>query len=116
MKADATFRTNNLKLLLISVVGITSTERSFPDYLSFSRFDNKDTYDFLFDFMNIRVFGDVVPPPRVIVADQRKGLIVSYTEKFPEMQLQHCEWHAAENIRAAITRARYTKCYSPGRI
>jgi MULE transposase domain len=49
MEADATFRTNNLKLLLISVVGITSTERSFPGYLSFSRFDNKDTYDFLFD-------------------------------------------------------------------
>lgn len=25
------------------------------------------------------------------------------------MQLQYCEWHAAENIRAAITRGRYTK-------
>ena len=69
IKADATFRTNNLKLLLISVVGITSTERSFPGCLNFSRFDNKDTYDFLFDFINIRIFGDVVPPPRVIVAD-----------------------------------------------
>jgi MULE transposase domain len=77
--------------------------------LSFSRFDNKDTYDFLFDYMNARVFGDVVPPPRVIVADQEKGFIASYTEKFPKRQLQHCEWHAAENIRAAITRARYTK-------
>jgi hypothetical protein len=69
MEADATFRTNNLKLLLISVVGITSIKRSFPGYLSFSRFDNKDTYDFLFDFMNSRVFGDVVPLSRVIIAD-----------------------------------------------
>jgi hypothetical protein len=109
MEADATFRTNNLKLLLISVVGITSTERSFPGCLSFSRFDNRDTYDFLFDFMNVRVFGDVIPPPRIIVADQGKGLIASYAKKFPGMQLQHCEWHAAENIRAAITRGRYTK-------
>jgi hypothetical protein len=25
------------------------------------------------------------------------------------MQLQHCEWHAAENIRAAITQRRYIK-------
>jgi hypothetical protein len=69
IKADATFRTNNLKLLLISIVGITSTERSFSGYLSFSRFDNKDTYDFLFDIMNTRVFGDVVSPPRVIITD-----------------------------------------------
>jgi hypothetical protein len=69
MEADATFRTNNLKLLLISVVGIIFTERSFPGCLSFSRFDNRDTYDFLFDFINVRVFGDVIPPPRVIVAD-----------------------------------------------
>lgn len=69
IKAGATFRTNNLKLLLISVVDIISTERSFSGCLSFSRFDNKDTYDFLFDYMNARVFGDVVPPPRVIVTD-----------------------------------------------
>jgi hypothetical protein len=69
MEADATFRINNLKLLLISVVGITFTERSFPGCLSFSRFDNKDTYDFLFDFMNAQIFGEVVPLPRVIVAD-----------------------------------------------
>jgi hypothetical protein len=60
IEADATFRTNNLKLLLISVVGIISTERSFPGCLSFSRFDNKDTYDFFFDFMNARVFGEVL--------------------------------------------------------
>jgi hypothetical protein len=52
IKADATFRTNNLKLLLISVVGIISIKRSFPGCLNFSRFDNKDTYDFLFDFIN----------------------------------------------------------------
>jgi hypothetical protein len=69
MEADATFRINNFKLLLISVVGITFTKRSFLGCLSFSRFDNKDIYDFFFDFMNVRVFGDVVPPSRVIVAD-----------------------------------------------
>jgi hypothetical protein len=69
MKADATFRTNNLKLLLISVIGITSIERSFSGCLSFSKFDNKDTYDFLFDFMNSRIFGDVVPLSRVIIAN-----------------------------------------------
>jgi MULE transposase domain len=85
MEANATFRTNNLKLLLISVVGITFTERSFSGYLSFSRFDNKDTYDFLFDFINTRVFGDVVPPSRVIIADQKKGFIASYAEKFPKI-------------------------------
>jgi hypothetical protein len=87
MKADATFRTNNLKLLLISVVGIISTERSFPGCLSFSRFDNRDTYDFLFDFINVRMFSDVIPPPRVIVTDQGKGFIASYAKKFPGMQL-----------------------------
>jgi hypothetical protein len=69
IKADATFRINNFKLLLISVVGIIFTERSFSGCLSFSRFDNRDTYDFLFDFINVRVFGDVIPLSRVIVAD-----------------------------------------------
>lgn len=69
IKADATFRTNNLKLLLISVVGIIFTEKSFSGCLSFSKFDNKDTYDFLFDYINARVFSDVVPLSRVIVAD-----------------------------------------------
>ena len=91
MEIDVTFRTNNLKLLLISVVGIISIERSFPGCLSFSRFDNKDTYDFLFDFINARVFSDVVPLPRVMVADQEKGLIASYTKKLLGIQLQHCE-------------------------
>jgi hypothetical protein len=91
MEANATFRTNNLKLLLISVVGIISTKKSFLGYLSFSKFDNKDTYDFLFDFLNARVFGDVVPPSRVIIADQEKGLIANYAKKFPEIQLQYCE-------------------------
>jgi hypothetical protein len=69
MEANATFRTNNLKLLLISVVGITFTEKFFLSCLSFSRFDNKDTYDFLFDFINARIFGDVVPSFHVIITD-----------------------------------------------
>jgi hypothetical protein len=85
IKADATFRTNNLKLLLISVIGITSTEKSFSGCLNFSKFDNKDMYDFLFDYMNARVFSDIVPLPRVIVADQGKGLIASYAKKFPDI-------------------------------
>jgi hypothetical protein len=87
MKIDATFRTNNLKLLLISVVNITFIKRYFSGCLNFSKFDNRDTYDFLFDFINVRVFGDVILPPRVIVADQGKGLIASYAKKFPGMQL-----------------------------
>jgi len=69
MKANATFCTNNLKLLLISVVDIIFTKRSFSGCLSFSKFDNRDTYDFLFDFINVRVFSNVIPPPRIIVAD-----------------------------------------------
>jgi hypothetical protein len=69
METDATFRINNLKLLLISVVDIIFIKRSFPSCLSFSKFDNRNTYDFLFDFMNVRVFGDVISPFRVIVAD-----------------------------------------------
>jgi len=108
-EADATFHTNNLKLLLISVVGITSTERSFPGCLSFSKFDNKETYDFLFEYLLARVFINGIPPFHVIIADQGKGLIASYQKKFPGIQLQHCEWHAAENIRAAIAKGRYTK-------
>jgi hypothetical protein len=87
MKINATFRINNLKLLLISVVGITFTEKSFSGCLNFSKFDNKNTYDFLFDYINARVFSDVIPLSRVIVADQEKGLIASYAKKFSNMQL-----------------------------
>ncbi len=81
METDAIFRINNFKLLLISVVGIISIERSFSGCLNFNRFDNKDTYNFLFDFINARVFGDVVSLSRIIIVDQGKGLIASYTKK-----------------------------------
>ena len=69
MKIDVIFRTNNLKLLLIFIVGIIFTEKFFLGYLNFNKFDNKDTYDFIFDFINARMFGDIVPLSRVIVAD-----------------------------------------------
>lgn len=49
-----------------------------------------------------------IPPPRVIISDQSKGLIASLPTSLPHVTLQLCDWHAVQNIMKRLANKKYT--------
>ncbi len=53
--------------------------------------------------MHEELFNDCLPS-RVIIVDQGKGLTASLSISMLKVQLQLCNWHACENIRARVAK------------
>ena len=106
---DGTFETNKLGLVLVVVVGVTSTNKSFPAAYSFAKSEACVDFDYIFDGLKHWVFGDDIAEPRVILGDQASGLIASIPKSMPNSKLQHCNWHIAQNLKKRLAEKRYTK-------
>jgi hypothetical protein len=87
---DGTFETNQLGMVLLVVVGITSTNKNFPAAYGFAKSEAAVSFNFLFDSFRHFVFSNEVAEPRVILADQAAGLIAAIPVSMPNCQLQHC--------------------------
>jgi len=98
IEVDTTFNTNNLRLPLTIVTGISNTGDSFPVAFSFLPSESKVSFDFIFENLKEIVWQEF-PPPRVVIGDQAKGLIASLPDSMPGSIGQFCEWHAFENIK-----------------
>ena len=108
VEIDTTFNTNNLRLPLTILTGISNTGDSFPLAFSFLPSESKVCFDFIFESLRELVWEEY-PPPIVIVGDQAKGLAASLPDSMPDSIPQFCEWHAAENIRKHLIDSGYAK-------
>jgi len=105
MKTDATFNINALKMLLFVAVNVTNTAMTFSACFSFAISESEEAFNFFIQCMHEELFNDCLPS-RVIIADQGKGLTASLPISMPEVQLQLCNWHACENIRARVAKSK----------
>jgi hypothetical protein len=108
VEIDTTFNTNNLRLPLTILTGISNTGDSFPLAFSFLPSESKICFDFIFKSLTELVWEEY-PPPIVVIGDQAKGLAASLPDSMPGSTPQLCEWHAAENIRKHLIDSGYTK-------
>jgi hypothetical protein len=106
LEVDTTFNTNNLRLPLTVLTGITNTGISFPMAFCFVPSESKASFDFVFEKLKELVW-DEYPPPKVIVGDQAKGLSASLPYSMQGAVGQFCEWHAFENIRKRLLDSGY---------
>jgi hypothetical protein len=84
---DGTFETNRLGMVLLAVVGITSTNKNFPAAYSFARAESKAAFTFLLDSFKYFVFGNEIVEARVVLADQAAGLIAVMPAVMPKAKL-----------------------------
>jgi hypothetical protein len=107
---DGTFNTNRLRMPFIQLIGITNTSKSFPAVFSFAMSESKHAFDFIFETVDILIFTNQnVARPGVVIADQAAGLIASLSTSLPDIPLQFCDWHYAENIRKRLAKNGYKK-------
>jgi len=66
---NGTFNTNELRLPLLTSVGITNTGKTFPVALSYCSGETVESYNFFFEFLRSEVFVDGVADPGVIMGD-----------------------------------------------
>jgi hypothetical protein len=108
---DGTFNTNRLRLPLLIAVGITNSGKTFPAAFSYCPSESKESYDFFFQSLKEEAFAGDIQPPKVVVGDQAGGLIASLNTAslgaFPHVQLQHCNWHAVESMKAKYRKSGY---------
>ena len=68
IEVDTTFNTNNLKLPLTIITGISNTGDSFPVAFSFLPSESKVSFDFIFENLKEIVWQEF-PPLRVVIGD-----------------------------------------------
>jgi hypothetical protein len=96
-------------MVLLVIVGITSTNKNFPAAYSFAKSEATVSFNFLFDSFKHFVFGSDIAEPRVVLADQAAGLIAAMPVSMPNCLLQHCNWHVSQNIAKRLAERRYLK-------
>jgi hypothetical protein len=104
---DGTFETNRLGMVLLVVVGITSTNKNFPAAHSFAKSESAEAFTFLLDCFKHFVFGNDIAEARVVLADQAAGLIAAMPAVMPQAKFQRCNWHVSKNIAKRLAEKRY---------
>ena len=72
------------------IVGVTSTNKSFPAAYSFAKSEAYVDFDYIFDSLKHWVFGNDIAEPRVILGDQASSLIVSVPKSMPDSNAPMC--------------------------
>ena len=91
---DCTYKTNNLKMPLLNIVGITSTYATFNACFAFLNEETEETYSWV-----LRHFSNVVDP-KVLCTDRELALMNAISTVFPSCQNLLCRWHINKNIVA----------------
>src|SRR5436305_15317851 len=104
---DRTFKTNQLRLILLIIVGITSTNKNFLITYSFIKSEAVILFNFLFNSFRHFVFSNNIVELKIILANQAAGLIAAIPISIPNCLLQHCSWHVSQNIAKRLTEKRY---------
>ncbi|XP_012833854.1 PREDICTED: protein FAR-RED ELONGATED HYPOCOTYL 3-like [Erythranthe guttata] len=92
---DSTYKTNQYKLPLLEIVGVTPVGKIFTVAVAFLRHENEDHYTWVLQKLK-RLF----PPqtlPSAIVTDRELGLIKALENVFPTVPHLLCLWHINMN-------------------
>lgn len=76
-------------------MGITSTEKIFSIYFSFSLAELTNYFKFIFEALKEECFINVqnITLLCILLSDQASGLPRAVAESIPDVQQQWCNWH-----------------------
>ncbi|KAF8388613.1 hypothetical protein HHK36_027290 [Tetracentron sinense] len=95
---DCTYKTNRFRLPLLSIVGVTSTDRTFFSAFAFLSSETEVSYTWA-----LESFKSVLNPkslPLVLVTDRELALINAIKTVFPTSKNLLCLWHISKNVLA----------------
>ncbi|KAL0206355.1 hypothetical protein P9112_001662 [Eukaryota sp. TZLM1-RC] len=92
---DATYKTNAFKMPLLSIIGITGTNKNFYSAFCFLKRERTDYYFFALSTY-IEIFG---VSPAAIITDRELALMNSIKMLFPQSLNILCLWHINRNIQ-----------------
>jgi hypothetical protein len=108
---DATFNTNNLRMPLITSLGITNEGTQLPVAFSYCPGETAESYTFFIKVVQQDILGEEVAQIAVLLADMAAGMIsacTTHSALADGQSLQFCIFHAAEAIIARIRKGGYT--------
>ena len=103
IEADATFRTNDKRMPLITSVGLTNENEQFAMAFSYCSGETAVSYSNFFSVLNSEIFTDGIPPLKVALTDDSTGMRSAVANgALPTGTIyQLCNWHAGS---AMVTR------------
>ncbi|XP_052198258.1 uncharacterized protein LOC127805543 [Diospyros lotus] len=95
---DCTYKTNRYKYPLLQIVGVTSTELTFPVAFAFMDHEYKDNYTWAMERLQSLMGSNIFS--RVVVTDRELALINAIHKVFPNATTLLCRWHISKNVLA----------------
>ena len=108
---DATFNTNNLRMPLITSLGITNEGKALPVAFSYCPGETTESYNVFLRAVREDILGNEVAEIAVHLADMSSGMtsaVDNHGALSSKQQLQYCIFHAVEAIIARIRKGGYT--------
>ncbi|XP_012850801.1 PREDICTED: uncharacterized protein LOC105970510 [Erythranthe guttata] len=99
---DSTYKTNQYKLPLLEIVGVTPVGKNFTVAVAFLRHENEDHYTWV-----LQKLKRLSPPqtlPSAIVTDRELGPIKALENVFPTVPHLLCLWHINMNVGRRASR------------
>jgi hypothetical protein len=100
LEVDTTFNTNQHRIPLLSAVGITNENSTFPVAFSFIPGEKEECFTTFFSALQDNIFTpNDCPEPAVVLAGKGAGMTAAvWNEAIPNSQFQLCNWHVHEAI------------------
>ncbi|XP_052208410.1 protein FAR-RED IMPAIRED RESPONSE 1-like [Diospyros lotus] len=95
---DCTYKTNRYRYPLLQIVGVTSTELTFPVAFAFMDHEYEDNYTWAMERLQSLMGSNIFP--RVVVTDRELALINAIHKVFPNATTLLCRWHISKNVLA----------------
>ncbi|XP_052193761.1 uncharacterized protein LOC127802110 [Diospyros lotus] len=95
---DCTYKTNRYRYPLLQIVGVTSTELTFPVAFAFMDHEYEDNYTWVMERLQSLMGSNIFP--RVVVTDRELALINAIHKVFPNATTLLCRWHISKNVLA----------------
>ena len=117
IEADATFRTNDKRIPLITSVGLTNENEQFAVAFSYCSGETAVSYSNFFSVLNSEIFTDGIPPPKVALTDDSAGMRSAVANgALPTGTIhQLCNWHARSAMVTRIWKGGYKEIEMKGR-
>ncbi|KAK1262170.1 hypothetical protein QJS04_geneDACA021835 [Acorus gramineus] len=93
---DCTYKTNQYRMPLLEIVGVTSTGKTFVAALVYLRAEKEDNYAWAMECF--KSLFDGIPFPKVIITDHELGLMKAVSMVFPSTVCLLCRVHIAKNV------------------
>lgn len=95
---DCTYKTNRYRLLLLEIVGVTSTDKTFSVAFAYLKFEKAGNYEWVLRRLAMIMKG--CPMPNVIATYRELGLMKAIAAIYPSSRHMLCIWHISKNILA----------------